>query len=89
MTAILCFAKKLPGDDRSVRWGIVMVNQPGLFSPKFGATSSHVFTQSPQNVAVEPGNHSLALTAVLTTEYSETTAHFNGNFDTDNQFYVP
>jgi hypothetical protein len=21
----------------------------------------------------------------LTTEYSETTAHFNGNFDTDNQ----
>jgi hypothetical protein len=25
----------------------------------------------------------------LTTEYSETTAHFNGNFDTDNQMYVP
>jgi hypothetical protein len=25
----------------------------------------------------------------LTTEYSETTAHFNGNFDTDNQLYVP
>jgi hypothetical protein len=25
----------------------------------------------------------------LTTEYSETTAHFNGNFDTDNQFCVP
>jgi hypothetical protein len=24
----------------------------------------------------------------LTTEYSETTAHFNGNFDTDNQIYV-
>jgi hypothetical protein len=24
----------------------------------------------------------------LTTEYSETT-HFNGNFDTDNQIYVP
>jgi hypothetical protein len=23
------------------------------------------------------------------TEYSETTAHFNGNFDTDNQIYVP
>jgi len=32
-----------------------MVKQPGLFSPKFGATSSHAFTQSPQNVAVEPG----------------------------------
>jgi hypothetical protein len=25
----------------------------------------------------------------LTTEYSQTTAHFNGNFDTDNQIYVP
>jgi hypothetical protein len=25
----------------------------------------------------------------LTTEYSETTAHFNGNFDTDSQIYVP
>jgi hypothetical protein len=25
----------------------------------------------------------------LTTEYSETTAHFNCNFDTDNQIYVP
>jgi hypothetical protein len=25
----------------------------------------------------------------LTTEYSETAAHFNGNFDTDNQIYVP
>jgi hypothetical protein len=24
----------------------------------------------------------------LTTEYIETTAHFNGNFDTDNQTYV-
>jgi hypothetical protein len=24
----------------------------------------------------------------LTTECSETTAHCNGNFDTDNQFYV-
>jgi hypothetical protein len=25
----------------------------------------------------------------LPTEYSEKTAHFNGNFDTDNQNYVP
>jgi hypothetical protein len=25
----------------------------------------------------------------LTTEYSETTAHCSGNFDTDNQIYVP
>ena len=39
---------------------VVMVKQPCLLSPKFGATSSHVFTQSPQNVAVERGIHSLA-----------------------------
>jgi hypothetical protein len=25
----------------------------------------------------------------LRTEYSETTAHLNGNFDTHNQIYVP
>jgi len=54
------FHQKLQGEDGSVRWGIVMVKQPGLFSLKFGAKSSHVFTQSPQNIAVEPGIHSLA-----------------------------
>jgi hypothetical protein len=30
----------------------------------------------------------LHLSHCLTTEYSETTAHFNGNFDPDNQIYV-
>jgi hypothetical protein len=29
---------KLLGEDGSVRRGVVMVKQPGLFSPKFGAT---------------------------------------------------
>jgi hypothetical protein len=52
--------QKLLGGDGSVRRAVVMVKQSGLFPPKFGATSSHVFTQSPQNVAVEPGIHSLA-----------------------------
>jgi hypothetical protein len=36
--------------------------------------------------------HTLAVfhfNSSLTTEYTETTAHFNGNFDTDNQIYVP
>jgi hypothetical protein len=51
MTAILVFRQKLLGEDRSVRRDVVMVNNPGLFSPTFRATSSHVFTQSPQNVA--------------------------------------
>ena len=47
------FRQKLVGEDGSVRRGIVMVKQPGLFSPKLGAMSS-------QNFAVEPGIHSLA-----------------------------
>jgi len=52
--------QKLLGEDGRLRRGVVMVKQSGLFSPKFGATSSHVFTQSPQNFTVEPGIHSLA-----------------------------
>jgi len=36
--------QKLLVEDGSVRWDVVMVEQPGLFSPKFVATSSHVFT---------------------------------------------
>jgi hypothetical protein len=54
------FRQKLLSEDRSVWRVVVMVKQPGLFSPKFGATSSHAFTQSPQNVAVETGIHNLA-----------------------------
>jgi hypothetical protein len=54
------FRQKLLGEDESMRRGVVMVKQPGLFSPKFGKTSSHVFTQSPQKVTVEPGIRSLA-----------------------------
>ena len=54
------FRQKLVGEDGSVRRGIVMVKWPGLFSPKLGAMSSHVFTQSLQNFAVEPGIHSLS-----------------------------
>jgi hypothetical protein len=60
MTAIFLCRRKLLGEDGSVRWGVVKVKQPGLFSPKFGATCSHAFTQSPQKFAVEPGIHSLA-----------------------------
>jgi hypothetical protein len=54
------YRQKLLGEDRGVIRGVVMVKQPGLFSPKFGATSSHVSKHSPQNVAVEPGIHSLS-----------------------------
>jgi hypothetical protein len=54
------FRHKVLGEDGSVRRGVVMVQQPGLLSPKLRAASSQVFTQSLQNVAVEPGIHSLA-----------------------------
>jgi len=54
------FCQKRVGEDRSVRRGFVMVKQPGLFSPKLGAMSLHVFTQLLQNFAVEPRIHSLA-----------------------------
>jgi hypothetical protein len=50
------FRHKVLGEDGSVRRRVVMVKQPGLFSPKFGTTSWHVFTQ---NVTIEPGIHSL------------------------------
>jgi hypothetical protein len=54
------FRQKLLGEDGSVRLGVVMVKQPGLFSPNFGEKSSHFFKKSPQNVVVEFGIHSLA-----------------------------
>ena len=54
------FRQKLVGEDGSVRRGVVMVKQQDLFMPKSGVMSSHVFTQSPHNFAVEPQIHSLA-----------------------------
>jgi hypothetical protein len=47
------FCHQVLGEDESEGRGVIMVKQPGLFSPKFGATSSHISTQSSQNVAVE------------------------------------
>jgi len=46
-------------EDGSVRRGVFMLKQSGLFSSKLGAMSSQVFTQSPQNFTLEPGIHSL------------------------------
>jgi hypothetical protein len=42
------FFKKYLTENVSVRRGVVMVKQPRVFSPNFGATSSHVFTQLPK-----------------------------------------
>jgi hypothetical protein len=54
------FGQKQLGEGESVRWAVVMVKQPGLFSPKLGVMSSNVFTHSPHNIPAEPGIHSLA-----------------------------
>jgi len=54
------FRQKLVGEDGSVRQGVVMVKQPGLFLPNLRAMSSHTFMQSLQNFTAEPGIHSLA-----------------------------
>jgi len=51
------FCQKLVGEDGSVRPGVFIVKQPDLFSPNLGSMSSHFFTQSKQNFAVEPGIH--------------------------------
>jgi hypothetical protein len=56
----IVFLQKLLGEDVSVRRVVVMVKQTGLLLQQFGATSWHVYTQAPQNVAVEPTIHSLA-----------------------------
>ena len=50
--SIFVYRQTLVGKDGSVRCGVVMEKQTGLFSPTIGATSSHVFVQSLQNFAV-------------------------------------
>jgi hypothetical protein len=41
------FGKKFPGEKGSVGRCVVVMQQPVLLSSKFGAKSSHIFTQSP------------------------------------------
>jgi hypothetical protein len=40
------FVKKFSGEKGSVRRCVVVMQQPVPLSPKFGAKSSHIFTQS-------------------------------------------
>jgi hypothetical protein len=42
--------KRFHGEKGSVRRWVVVMQLPVLLPPKFGAKSSHIFTQSPQNV---------------------------------------
>jgi hypothetical protein len=51
-TVMLFLDKTFLGKKGSVRRCVVVTQQPVLLSPKFGAKSSHIFTQSPSNVTV-------------------------------------
>jgi hypothetical protein len=41
------FGQNFPTERGSVRWCVVVMQQPVLLSPKFGAKSPHIFAQSP------------------------------------------
>jgi hypothetical protein len=54
------FGYKFFDERESVRRCVIVMQQPVLLSPKFGAKSSHIFTQSPLNVTVVCGIDCLA-----------------------------
>jgi hypothetical protein len=41
------FGQKFPGEKENVRRCVVVMQEPGLLSAKFGAKSSHIYTESP------------------------------------------
>jgi hypothetical protein len=41
-----CFSSKFPGEKGSVKECVVVMQQPVILSPKFGAKFSHTFRQS-------------------------------------------
>jgi hypothetical protein len=45
-THMLCFLRNVYGEKGSVRWCVVVMKKPVLLSPKFGAKSLHILTQS-------------------------------------------
>jgi hypothetical protein len=49
------FVQKFPDEKESVRWCVVVMEQPVNLSLKFGAKSSHIFAISPYNVAAVCG----------------------------------
>jgi hypothetical protein len=51
----IVFGKKFPGENGSVRLCVVMMQQPVLPLPKFGAKSSHIFTDMALNVTAVCG----------------------------------
>jgi hypothetical protein len=46
-TVMLFLVKKIPEEKGSVRKCVLIMQQPVLLLPKFGAKSSQIFTQSP------------------------------------------
>jgi hypothetical protein len=58
--AMLLLVKEIPGRKGSVKWRVVVLQQPVMLSPKFSAKSSHIFMKSSQNVAVLYGTGCVA-----------------------------
>jgi tRNA U34 2-thiouridine synthase MnmA/TrmU len=57
----LFFCQRFLGEKQSVKRFVVVMQQPVLLSPKLGAKSSNVFTQSPKNATIACGIDCLAL----------------------------
>jgi hypothetical protein len=76
---------------RKIRWP-----RPGMNPRTWVPEASMLTTRPPKPLTTVSKNwikqlHTLPVlhfNRCLTTEYSETTAHFNGNCETDNQIYV-
>jgi hypothetical protein len=56
----IVFGQKFPGEKVNVKQCDIVMQQPVRLSPKFGAKSSYIFTQSPLNVAMVCGIDCLA-----------------------------
>jgi hypothetical protein len=44
---VIVFGQKCPGEKGSVKHSVILIQQPLLLLPKFGAKSLHIFMQSP------------------------------------------
>jgi hypothetical protein len=49
------FCQRILGENGSVRWCVVVMQQPVLLPLRLRTKTSHIFTQSPQNVTVVCG----------------------------------
>jgi hypothetical protein len=46
-TVALFLVKKFPGEKGSMRWCVIMMQQPDILMPKFGVKYLHIFVHLP------------------------------------------